>query len=113
MSSGIYVCSMYTEHYSFMAVGASEEGAKLAMVQTMRRHRSQALASGDPERTTVWHPEMYNTDKGPKWEGYPENDLEWLMWLIEDQYGAWVTGPYTLGAPGTCEGDFISVRGES
>jgi hypothetical protein len=113
MKQTIYVATMDTEHYAFVAVGGSEDEAIAAMVQTMRRHRTSTRSSIPGEEEGAFQPEDYLPYIDPDTTPHPEVDDEgWLRHLATEWYGCNVTGPYTPGAPGTRDHDFISLLSE-
>lgn len=102
-----FVCTMSTENFAFVAVGATSDEALDAMVQTMLRHRAQY-----GEET--WRPDDY---QGVTWRrsliGVDGGDPDWLRWLATDYYCAHVSGPYVAGEPGTRDSEFIHLRGNA
>ena len=100
-----YVAQLDTENFSFVALGASEDQAISAMIQTMRRHRAQY----GPE---TWHPGAYPYASYGSDSAHDGSDESWLRWLFTDYYGGRVSGPYEYGMPGTRDGSPIMLRGD-
>lgn len=98
----VYVTTMDTGHFSFCAVGATEDEAISAMVQTMKRHRAQY---GYP----TWDRTEYKPFIADSSVQKTDDDA-WLAHLARDYYGCWIHGPLELGAPGTRDGSEITLR---
>jgi hypothetical protein len=99
---GVYVCTMDSESFAFVAVGRTSDEALDAMVATMRRHQR-----GFPNGDTPWMPE----DLTPEAYGAPEPDPDsprWLRYVATEYYGANIAGPLALGRAGARDGEAIS-----
>lgn len=98
-----YVAQLDTENFSFVALGASEDQAISAMIQTMRRHRAQYAEAWCYENIVPYMSDLP--------EGWSTDDGVWLR-LVFHYYSGRVSGPYEYGMPGTRDGEPIVLRGD-
>jgi hypothetical protein len=81
----VFVATMETTNFEFVAVGASTAEAVAGLVDAMRRHRAQY--GGD-----TWHPGHYpggvDLFCGGEVDTYPADDTAWLTYLATTYCGA-------------------------
>lgn len=79
----VFVATMDTTNFSFVAVGADEASAVAAMVGVMRAHRAQYGSD-------TWHPGYYAGTFDQFGDEYPTDgaaESEWLTWIAIEWYG--------------------------